>query len=83
MFLNSLLAVSEKTTETVKWISVVAVIVLLGVIALIGFARKKTFDAKQVAFAGVCVAMSFTLAVLRSAPYNTAVRLPLRLSCPF
>ncbi len=68
MFLHSLLAVSEKTTETVKWISVVAVIALLGVIALIGFARKKTFDAKQVAFAGVCVAMSFTLAVLKVSP---------------
>ena len=68
MFLYSLLAVSEKTTETVKWISIAAVVILLGVIALIGFARKKAFDTRRVAFAGVCVAMSFTLAVIKVSP---------------
>lgn len=68
MYLSSLLAVSEKTTETIKWLSIVAVIVLLGVIALISFARHKTVDAKQVAFAGICVAMSFTLAVIKVSP---------------
>ena len=68
MFLYSLLEVSEQTTETVKWISVAAVIVLLGVIATISLARKKNRDTKRIAFAGVCVAMSFTLAVIKFSP---------------
>ena len=68
MFLSNLLAVSEQTTELVKWISIAAVIVLLGVIAIISAFRKKTIDAKKVAFAGVCVAMSFTLAVIKFSP---------------
>ena len=68
MFLYSLLEVSEQTTETVKWISVAAVIVLLGVIAAISLARKNRRDTKRIAFAGVCVAMSFTLAVIKFSP---------------
>ncbi|MBQ8309297.1 MAG: energy-coupled thiamine transporter ThiT [Clostridia bacterium] len=68
MFLYSLLEVSEQTTEIVKWISVGAVIVLLGVIMLIGLFRKKQIDAKRVAFAGICVSMSFTLAVVKFSP---------------
>ena len=71
MFLFSLLEVSEQATEIVKWISVGAVLVLLGVIALIGWLRKKQYDAKRVAFAGVCVAMSFTLAVLKFSPVQS------------
>lgn len=67
MFLySSLLSVSEKTTELVKWISIGGVIVLLALIALIGGFRKKRSSAKEVAFAGICVAMSFTLAVLKA-----------------
>ncbi len=69
MFLYSLLSVSEETTDLVKWISVGAVIVLLGVIALIGLlGNQKHYDAKRIAFAGVCVSMSFTLAVLKVSP---------------
>ena len=68
MFLYSLLEVSEQTTETVKWISVAAVIVLLGVISAISLARKNRRDTKRIAFAGVCVAMSFTLAVIKFSP---------------
>ena len=68
MFLYSLLEVSEQTTDVVKWISIAAVAVLLGVIALIGFLHKKDFDAKRLAFAGICVAMSFTLAVIKVSP---------------
>ena len=69
MFLfHSLLEVSEQTTNVVKWISVGAVLVLLGVIALIAFLQKKAFDTKRIAFAGICVSMSFTLAVLKVSP---------------
>ena len=68
MFLYSLLDVSEQTTEIVKWVSVAAVIVLLGVIAAISLARKTRRDTKRVAFAGVCVAMSFTLALIKFSP---------------
>lgn len=66
MFLYSLLEVSEKTTNVVKWISVGGVIALLTLIALIGRLRKNRSSAKEVAFAGICVAMSFTLAVLKA-----------------
>ena len=45
MFLYSLLEVSEKATNVVKWISVGAVVLLLAVIALIGFGGKKRYDA--------------------------------------
>ena len=66
MFLYSLLEVSEKATNVVKWISVGGVIALLTLIALIGRLRKNRSSAKEVAFAGICVAMSFTLAVLKA-----------------
>ena len=67
MFLfSTLLSVSEETTELVKWISVGGVIVLLALIALIGRFGKTRSSAKEVAFAGICVAMSFTLAVLKA-----------------
>ena len=71
MFLyTSLLAVSEKTTQTVRWISIGGVLVLLLAIALIGhFSSReqqgKMRSAKEVAFAGICVAASFTLALLK------------------
>ena len=68
MFLYSLLEASEQTTNLVKWISVGAVAVLLGVILLIASLRKKHFSAKRVAFAGVCVATSFTLALIKFKP---------------
>ena len=69
MFLYSLLEVSEQTTNVVKWISVGGVVLLLCVIALIGFLKNdKRVDAKKIAFAGICVAMSFTLAILKVSP---------------
>ena len=68
MFLYSLLEVSEQTTEIVKWISVAAAIVLLGIIGIVSLARKNRRDTKRIAFAGVCVAMSFTLAVIKFSP---------------
>ena len=69
MFLYSLLEVSEQTTNVVKWISVAGVVLLLGVIALIGFLKNgKRLDSKKIAFAGICVSMSFTLAILKVSP---------------
>ncbi len=70
MFLYStLLSVSEETTEIVKWVSVGGVILLLAAIALLGyFGNGKQSSAKELAFAGVCVATSFTLAVIKVSP---------------
>ena len=68
MFLYSLLEVSEKTTNIVKWISVGAVALLLALIFLISFLKKKKADTKRIAFAGVCVSMSFTLAIIKFSP---------------
>ena len=68
MYLSSLLEVSEQTTNVVKWISVSAVVVLLGVIGFISWLRQKKFDSKRVAFAGVCVAASFVLALIKVKP---------------
>ena len=68
MYLYSLLEVSAKTTNVVKWISVGAIVALLAVIALIGFNGKKRYDAKRIAFAGVCVASSFVLALIKFKP---------------
>lgn len=71
MFLSSLLAVSERTTQIVKWISVGACVLLLAVIAVIGFFRRTEngkYDAKRIAFAGVCVASSFVLALIKFKP---------------
>ncbi len=68
MFLSSLLSVSEAATNVVKWISVGAVVLLLAVIAFIGALGKQRYDAKRIAFAGVCVGMSFVLALIKVSP---------------
>lgn len=72
MFLYSLLEVSAQTTETVKWVSVGAVAILLLVIGFIGMSQnnapKKKYDAKRLAFAGICVALSFVLALIKFKP---------------
>ena len=68
MFLYSLLEASEKTTNIVKWISVGAVVALFAVIFLIRLIGQKKYDTKRLAFAGISVAMSFTLAVIKFKP---------------
>ncbi len=68
MFLYSLLEVSAKTTDVVKWISVGAVLLLLALIFLSSLLRKKEsarFRTKKLALAGMCVASSFTLALVK------------------
>ena len=64
----SLLAVSEQTTNVVKWISVGAIGVLIAVILAVAIFRKKRFDTKRVAFGGVCVSLSFALSILKFSP---------------
>ncbi len=67
MYLYSLLEVSEQATNVVKWISVGAV-AMLAFIAIFFFFRKRKsekHDAKRIAFAGVCVASSLVLALLK------------------
>ncbi len=74
MYLYSLLEVSAKATGVVKRISIAAVLVLLALIAVISiFKRKESqkYDAKRIAFAGVCVAMSFVLAFVKVSPVQS------------
>ena len=68
MCLCSLLEASAKTTNLVKWISVGAIVALFAVIFLIRFIGHKQYDAKRLAFAGISVAMSFTLALIKFKP---------------
>ena len=72
MYLYSLLEVSAKTTNFVKWCSVAATILLLVIIGFVGLARKaagvRKYDTKRIAFAGVCVASSFVLALIKFKP---------------
>ncbi len=73
MYLYSLLEVSAKTTDVVRWISVAATVLLLGLIACIGLFRKKEgkYDARRIAFAGVCVAISFVLSFVKVSPVES------------
>ncbi len=74
MILSTLLAVSDKATNAVKWISVAAVALLLALIAAVGIFRKNgrtKYDAKRIAFAGVCVSMSFALAFVKVTPVQS------------
>lgn len=67
----SLLEVSEQATETVKWISLAAAILMLGVIAVIcikGKGGKFRYDAKHIAFAGVTLGLSFALSYVKISP---------------
>ena len=67
MYLYSLLDVSEQATNVVKWISV-GTVAMLALIAIFFFFRKRKsekYDARRIAFAGVCVASSFVLALLK------------------
>ena len=67
MFLYSLLEVGAHATNVVKWVSVGAIAALLVIVAFIGFGKNR-FDAKRLAFAGICVAMSFVLAFIKVKP---------------
>ena len=68
MFLYSLLEVGAQATNIVKWISLGAILVLLGVIAALSFQKDNAFNARKLAFAGICVAMSFVLSFIKVKP---------------
>ncbi len=65
---HSLLSVSEKATQTVTVISIVAVVALFGLIAALCLKGKKRYDAKHIAFAGLTVGLSFALSYLKVSP---------------
>ncbi len=77
MFLNhfspsyGLLAVSDKATKTVAWISVVAAILLFLAIAAICFKGKKRYDAKHIALAGLTLGLSFALSYVKFSPVTS------------
>ncbi len=68
MLLYSLLAVTEEATEVVKWISILAIALFIGVLFAVNRKDKTKIDTKRIAFGGVCVALSFTLAVIKFKP---------------
>ncbi len=69
MFLSSLLDVSQQTTDIVKWVSLGTVFLLLGVIAIICFSvKKRTYDAKHIAAAGITIGLSFALSYAKISP---------------
>lgn len=69
MSLYSLLDVSEQTTDIVKWVSLGTVFLLLGVIAVICFSvKKRTYDAKHIAAAGIAIGLSFALSYAKISP---------------
>lgn len=65
---HSLLSVSERATKTVTVISIVAVALLFGLIAVLCGKSKKRYDAKHIAFAGLTVGLSFALSYLKVSP---------------
>ena len=67
MFLYSLLEVSEKTTNIVKYISIFAVAILLVLILFLSRSGKK-LNTKKIAFAGICVSLSFVLSMIKVKP---------------
>ena len=80
MFLNALLEASAKTTNIVKWVSVGAIVVLFGVIAVICIKGKKRYDAKHIAFAGISLSLSFVLSLIKVSPvtYGGSITLKFR-----
>ena len=62
------LEASAKTTNIVKWVSVGAIVVLFGVIAVICIKGKKRYDAKHIAFAGISLSLSFVLSLIKVSP---------------
>lgn len=69
MFHSILLEVSQKTTDVVKWVSLGAVFALLAVIAVICLnPKKRTYDAKHIAAAGLTLGLSFALSYAKFSP---------------
>ena len=65
--LTLLAAVSEKTTDIVKWVSL-GVIALLIIILAVTCIRGGKFSTSEIAYAGVCLAASFALSFVKFSP---------------
>ena len=64
---SQLLAVSEKTTDIVTWVSLGAIAVLIVALVLICIFNKK-YSTLEIAYAGVCLAASFALSFIKVSP---------------
>ena len=64
---SQLLAVSEKTTDIVKWVSLGAIALLIVILAATCI-RGKKFSTTEIAYAGVCLAASFALSFIKVSP---------------
>ena len=62
---SQLMAVSEKTTDIVTWVSLGAIAVLIVALVLICIFNKK-YSTLEIAYAGVCLAASFALSFIKS-----------------
>ena len=67
MFLFSLCAVTDQPTETVTYVSLGAIALIVIVLALTCIKASK-FTTRSIALAGVCLAASFTLSFLKFSP---------------
>ena len=73
---SGILAVSERATEIVKWISVGAAAVLFLAVLIIAFVGKQRenkgkLGAKRVALAGMCLGLSFALSYAKFSPVTS------------
>lgn len=67
MFHFSLLAVSENATDVVSYVSL-GIIALCAVILAIACIKSSKFTTRSIAYAGVCLAASFTLSFIKISP---------------
>ena len=63
----SLLEVSEKTTDIVKWVSIGAIALLIVILAATCIKGRK-FSTSEIAYAGMCLAASFALSFIKVSP---------------
>ena len=63
----SLLEVSEKTTDIVKWVSIGAIALLIVILAATCIKGRK-FSTSEIAYAGICLAASFALSFIKVSP---------------
>ena len=62
-----LAAVSEQTTDIVTWVSIGCIAVLAIVLTLLCIFGKK-YSTREIAYAGVCLALSFALSFIKVSP---------------
>jgi len=67
MFLNSLLEVSKQTTDIVTWVAIGCIALLAIGFTLTAIFVKK-YSTHEIAFAGICLALSFALSFIKVSP---------------